>query len=348
MSSSSIRIVVLPDAGAENPFQYEMVNFLRQNQMEVIIGKKYALGSTYQALKQHKPTFLYYDWVHSFIIGKSFGWSLLKSLAFVIEILMAKNIYKVKIVHTLHNLQNHAGIWLGLERKIYGFFLRQCNHIRVYSEEVKRQAISKFGLKEQRVSVIQDVPYHYYYPNLVDKQTSRKKLGIEEDKFVYLFFGELKPYKGINDLLTAYGELEESKNCLIIAGKSYDTQYWEQLTAKAKDNTNIQWFHRFIEKEEVQFFFNAADVVVLPFMRIDHSGSIDLAMSFSKPIVTLRTDATERLLGHQLPLLFDNHRYSLKNCLQIVRESDLKSIGRRNFEIADTTNYQDLVKLFKL
>ncbi len=315
--------------------------------MTVNIGKKYTLGSTFQALKTYHPEVLYYDWVHSFILGKSLFWSCIKSLVFMAEILWAKSFQRVRIVHTLHNLQNHAGIWLGLEKHVYRFFLRRCDSIRVYSDTTKQQAISRFGLNPEVVSVIQDLPYHTYYPNESTKAESREKLGVDKGGFVFLFFGEIKPYKGIHQLLRAYSALGSSNTCLVIAGKSYDSAYWESLLVESNTNPTIHWHHRFIEDADVQYFFNAADVVVLPFIRIDHSGSIDLAMSFGKPIITLKTEGTLRLLGHQSELLFDNTFYPLIECLKIAQEIDLSAIGKKNFEIADTTNYWDIVRIFE-
>jgi glycosyltransferase involved in cell wall biosynthesis len=347
LSSSLPKVVVLPDAGAENPFQYELVRYLRKHGMTVTIGKKYTLGSTFQALKTHRPEVLYYDWVHSFIIGKSLLWSWIKSLVFMAEILWAKSIQRVRIVHTLHNLQNHAGVWLGLEKHVYRFFLRRCDSIRVYSETSKQQAIRRFGLKPEVVSVIQDLPYHAYYPNHSTKAESREKLGVDRGAFVFLFFGEIKPYKGLHQLLKAYSALGSLNTSLVIAGKSYDPDYWESLLAESKNNPTIHWHHRFIDDADVQYLFNATDVVVLPFVRIDHSGTIDLAMSFGKPIITLRTEGTLRLLGHQSELLFDNTFYPLIECLKIAQEIDLSAIGKQNFEIADTTNYQDIVRIFE-
>ncbi|WP_162793906.1 glycosyltransferase family 4 protein [Runella rosea] len=347
MSSSLPKVVVLPDAGAENPFQYELVRYLRKHGMTVNIGKKYTLGSTFQALKTHHPEVLYYDWVHSFILGKSLVWSWIKSLVFMAEILWAKSFQQVRIVHTLHNLQNHAGVWLGLEKHVYRFFLHRCDSIRVYSETTKQQAIRRFGLKPEVISVIQDLPYHTYYPNEFTKAESRQKLGVDQAAFVFLFFGEIKPYKGIHHLLKAYSALGSSNAVLLIAGKSYDANYWESLLAESKNNPTIHWHHRFIDDADVQFFFNASDVVVLPFVRIDHSGSIDLAMSFGKPIITLRTEGTLQLLGHQSHLLFDNTFYPLIECLKIAPKIDLLAIGKQNFEIADTTNYRDIVRVFE-
>ena len=341
----SIKIVVLPDAGAQNPFQYEMVSYLKKNGYDVVIGKKYKLGTTFKNIKIYQPAILYYDWVHSFIIGKTLLGVAFKSLIFILELIYAKYIRRIKIVHTLHNLQNHAGLWLSLERVVYGFFLKRCNLIRVYSEEIKQEAIAKFNLPANKVLVIQDLPYHFYYPNAINREDARKKLHIANDTFVYLFFGEIKPYKGIDNLIQAYGHVANDTNCLIIAGKGYDKNYYSQLRQMATDIAQIQWHTRFIENDEVQLFFNAADVVVLPFTRIDHSGTIDLAMSFKKPVITLKTPATEKLLLHQTDLLFTEPT-QLIACLQKANMIDLEKIGEQNFIVADSTNYKDITTLF--
>jgi len=339
--------VVLPDAGPENPFQYELVRYLRQRGMVVNIGTKYPLGSTFRALQQHQPDIIYYDWVHSFILGKSLVWSWIKSLIFVLEIAYTRFFYRAKMVHTLHNLQNHARLWLGLEKMIYGFFLRNCSQIRVYSEETKTAAMARFGLKPERIKIIQDLPYHLYYENKITKKESRKRLNLNEDDFVYLFFGELKPYKGVDNLLKAYAEMAQPNDRLIIAGKSYDAAYFASIKQRADTIPSVSMYHRFIEDDEVQVFFNAADVVVLPFVRIDHSGSVDLALSFSKPVITLKTEAMAKLLGHQAELLFETPE-QLANCLKNAKEINREVIGHQNFSIADSTNYRDILHLFEL
>jgi beta-1,4-mannosyltransferase len=338
-------IVILPDAGPENPFQYELANFLRQKDFKVNIGQKYMLGSTFRAVQRHRPDVLYFDWVHSFILGQSALWTYFKSLIFVLEIIFVKYFKRIPITHTLHNLQNHAGLYLKLERVVYGFFLRNCTHIRVYSANTKAAAIEKFKLDSTKVAVIQDLPFHYYYKNKTTQSEARKQLQLADNQFIYLFFGEIKPYKGLHDLIPVFRNTARPTDRLIVAGKSYDAAYFESLKQLAANSENIVWHHRFIEDEEVQTFFNAADIVVLPFVRIDHSGSVDLAMSFKRPVVTLKTESMCKLLANQTELLFDS-KNEIINCLQKSQQIDLETIGQQNFKTADSTNYQDILRLF--
>lgn len=338
-------IVFLPDAGPENPFQYQLAKFLRAAGHRVAIGQKKTIGSIFNAIRQHHPDILYFDWVHSFILGKSLWWSYIKSFVFVVEIIFTRYIKKISMVHTLHNLQNHAGLYLGLEKSVYGFFLRNCTKIRVYSETTKKDAVLKFNLDPNKIEVIQDLPFHFYYENKISKEDARKQLGLDKNAFIYLFFGEIKPYKGLQNFLPVFKEKAEKNDILLVAGKSYDADFLNTLQTITAGVEQVKWFHRFIEDSEVQLFFNAADVVVLPFVRIDHSGSIDLAMSFSKPVITLRTPSTEKLLTNQSELLFTNQG-GLANCLKVVKTLDLAEIGQQNFKTTDSTNYEEILRLF--
>lgn len=340
------RILILPDAGPDNPFQYMMIDFLRNNGFEVFIGSKKKLGSIYKAVNQFDPDIIYFDWVHSYIIGRTFLWTLLKSLFFVLEVLYIHSFRKIPIIHTLHNTQNHREFWLSWERIIYVFFLKKCAKIRVYSDTGKQDAIKKFKIEPGKIYVIQDIPYHHYYPDNVLKKESRVNFNINPRDFVFLFFGKIKEYKGLENLIRAFKSIKKSGDNLIIAGECLDENYQLSLKKSTRNSPEIIWHDQFITKQEVQYFFNVADVVVLPFVKIDHSGSIDLAMSFSKPVITLKTGATLELLVHQKSLLFEKPD-DLGSCMMHAHEINLQETGIKNFKKADSSNYHDLLTLFQ-
>jgi beta-1,4-mannosyltransferase len=341
------KILILPDAGLENPFQQQMIHFLQNNGFEVTVGEKRKFAGIYKTVKKHNPEIVYFDWVHSFIISRSLIWSYIKSFLFILEIIYLSSVKKIPIIHTLHNVQNHIQLRLNLERVVYGFFLKRCSKIRVYSEEVRQEAIYKFNILPDRIYVIQDIPYHQYYSNYCTKKESRDHLNIAESAFVFLFFGRIKMYKGLENLIQSFLSMSKPDDCLLIAGENPDQEYRVKLQNLSGKNPRILWFDRFITKDEVQYFFNAANVVVLPFIRIDHSGTIDLAMSFSKPVITLKTDSTKVLLAHQEILLFDKPQ-DLTECLIKVRQINTEEIGCQNFKIAEASNYHELLVLFQI
>jgi glycosyltransferase involved in cell wall biosynthesis len=138
---------------------------------------------------------------------------------------------------------------------------------------------------------------------------AKKRLGLSTDEKTALFFGQIAPYKGLEYLVAAMAELVKRNGGprLIIAGKvkrGY-TGYWEQIQSeivctgiKERVIERIE----FIPDDEVELYFKAADVVIVPYVHIFQSGVPFLAYSFGLPIVatdvgSLREDVVEGKTG---------------------------------------------------
>jgi glycosyltransferase involved in cell wall biosynthesis len=149
-------------------------------------------------------------------------------------------------------------------------------------------------LTEDRVSIIPHGVFSYYKELIRGKEGSyrlQNHLGLPGKKNV-LFFGVLKPYKGIDILLEAFARLPEPiirDTVLRIVG--YPMMQTEPLKIRAQSlgiADRINWDLRFVEEIEVASYFAQADVVVLPYRRIDQSGVIMVALAFEKPIIASR------------------------------------------------------------
>lgn len=341
------KILFLPDAGYVNPFQKQLINFLEKNGMDVQKAPSQRFFATWRAVKQHQPDVVYFDWIQSFIIGKNLPVTLLKCFAFALEILYLKKIKRIPILHTLHNLRNHAKRQVGMERWMYRFFLRHCDRVRIYSDTTAIKARRIFKVDTSRFIVIQDVPFHHYYPDKSDFAAGRKFLQLGKQDFVYLFLGMVKPYKGLEDLIKAFGQINDPELRLVIAGLSDSPKYAQSIDALIGNDQRIIYHNYFVADEDVPHYLHAANVMVLPFRNIEHSSSIDLALSFRKPIITRRTRFLEELLSHQQELLFNNPN-DLPNALKKARQEkdSLSKIGEQNFKIADQNNFRELVNFF--
>lgn len=340
------KILVLPDAGPKNPFQYLLVNFLKENGYEVVLGKNRRFFSTYFSLQKHQPDAIFYDWIQSFIIGKNWVSTILKVLVFVFEIWYVKYIKRLNIFHTLHNIISHSQKAVKFEKVVYTFFLRKCDKIRVYDNSTKKKVIEYFGLDPDKIYIIQDLPYHFHYKNVVTRSDARYKLGILPGKFVYLFIGLIKPYKGLEELIIFFKNKCSNNEFLLIAGAPEKPGYKQKLLSLIGEGDNIKLIDKFIEDDEVQIYMNAADICIFPFKKIEHSGSVDLAMSFSKPIITLATPLLKNQLKHQKELLFENVD-ELAEIFIKVKNLDLQKIGELNFKKADKSNYKEFLDFFK-
>jgi glycosyltransferase involved in cell wall biosynthesis len=100
-----------------------------------------------------------------------------------------------------------------------------------------------------------------------------------------LFFGTIRPYKGLEDLVEAFALLPEDYE-LTVVGETWEG--WTlpaELIAASPAAGRITFVNRYVTDAEVDAFFAAADVVVLPYRRSSASGPLHIAMSHGLPVV---------------------------------------------------------------
>jgi len=138
-------------------------------------------------------------------------------------------------------------------------------------------------------------PLYDNFGEMVTKEEARRKLNINEEDKVILFFGFIRKYKGLDILLNALKILNEGsksdsyriKNLkLLIAGEFYDDEknYEELLNDPEIKNSLILHTH-FISDSEVKYYLCAADCVVQPYRNATQSGVTPLAYHFEKPMI---------------------------------------------------------------
>lgn len=167
-----------------------------------------------------------------------------------------------------------------------------------HSESDKRLITSKYRILDEQVHVIPHGLYDQY--RQVPREEARQKLGMDGD-YVILSFGLIRPYKGIPNLVKAFGDLPESiarKSRLLLAG-----EIWEDRAAvtrsieESRYRDRITLVDKYIPDGEIPLYFNAADVVALPYLRASQSGVAHIAMSFGKPIVVSKVGGLEESMA---------------------------------------------------
>jgi glycosyltransferase involved in cell wall biosynthesis len=107
-----------------------------------------------------------------------------------------------------------------------------------------------------------------------------------------LSLGRLQPYKGLEELIAAFPQVAGPGDVLLLAGRAVDSDYARVLerlaTATARPGIGILVRDTLVPEDELQLYFNASDVVALPFRQVLNSGSLLLAMSFGCPVVAPR------------------------------------------------------------
>lgn len=291
-----------------------------------------------------RPDYIHFDWETSYYYRRQLWMSLLNLPLFILQILIVKYILGITLVWTPHNIVPHDLKSPGIHKFCRRFFGRNMSWIRLFSEKSIAVAASEFECDPLKFKVVPEGSYVDYYPNRISKEEARSVLNLDFQKKVILFLGFIRPYKGIDTLLKVFKKKTPDNTMLIIAGEVKDPEYFEQLARE--QNQNIVFFDRFIHDDELQIFFNAADVVALPFRKVENSGSVILAMGFKKAVIAPKTGSVKERLKLQPELLYQKSLEESLFEIENFDENRLRQIGINNFHSLKDYTWDDFAKCF--
>jgi D-inositol-3-phosphate glycosyltransferase len=200
-----------------------------------------------------------------------------------------------RIALTAHNVnqEKRDGKDSWLNRLTLEVQYRLCDHIFVHTQKMKEELFQHFGVGENAVTVI-PFPINNATPDTgLTSAEAKRQLGLAEDERAILFFGRVRPYKGIEYLLDAFRLLladKRAKYRLIVAGEPIKgcEEYLREIQGSVGQNFDqgrVMWRTQFIPDDEVEVYLKAADVLVLPYKEIFQSGVMFLAYAFGLPVV---------------------------------------------------------------
>ena len=243
----------------------------------------------------------------------------------------------VRLVYTVHNISQHEGLHPDLNEQANQWLFAHADAIHVH-DQASAETVAQTCDRREAVFVIPHGNYIGVYPNSVRREEARDRLGILPGAFVYLFMGQIRPYKGLERLIQAFVELDDADAMLVLAGQINDAGYAQQIRAQIDGRTNIKLFFDYIPGEDLQLFFNSADACVLPYRRATTSGAALLAFSFGKPIVAPAIGPFPDLLSAERGVLFHPDD-DLGAALHQVRGLDADRAGSATLAFAKTRDW---------
>jgi glycosyltransferase involved in cell wall biosynthesis len=341
-----IRISCLPVAGIQNPYQFLMIKGLQSDSRLIVkrgINDRF-FGILRTAIVQ-RPDYIHFDWETSYYYRRNLWMTLVNIPFFILQIYVARYFFKCQLVWTPHNIIPHDSKFIKVHRFCRRFFARNMKWIRLFSEVSLMPAIKELRCDKSKFKIIPEGSYVGYYPNNVNRLEARKYFNIPTQKLVLLYLGFIKPYKGITELIRCFKKYFSGDAVLIIAGKVMNVEYFQIM--KESINENIILIDRFINDHELQLFFNAADVITLPFKKIENSGSVILSMGFKKAVIAPQMGVLVERLQNQKELLFQESLEESFNLLKKLDNKDLEQIGERNFNQLTQTSWEDFANFFE-
>jgi glycosyltransferase involved in cell wall biosynthesis len=265
---------------------------------------------------------------------------------FVFKVITAR-ILGYRLIWTLHNLLPHEREYPLIDQ-MAGFILAHfANSIIALCEEGRSQLIQKYHRSN---NVITGYLGHYIgiYPDRISRSEARSKLNLSEDLLVFIFFGSIRMYKGIEELIASFHKLPDENIRLLVCGQPIDDEYKSKIQSLGESDHRIITRLCWIPDDQLQYYFKAADIAILPFLNVLTSSSIINAYSFGLPVITPAIGCSPEIVDQKTGFLYDpQNPYGLLEGMRICidKKECLPEMGMNAFQHVQQFSWDRLAEV---
>jgi beta-1,4-mannosyltransferase len=266
----------------------------------------------------------------------------LPQMLYVLTLLIAYRLLKNNIVWTVHELDAYESKHPRRDAWFRSMVMRLSRRLIVHGEHTLHELTAQHGYKRP-IDLARHPSYVGWYKDEVSREQARLKLGLASNARVYLYFGYIKPYKGVEELIGAFRKLPEDNAVLLIAGKPLDMETKETIEGLAKADARIRTLLGYVADDDLQFYFNAADIVVFPFRHTQTSGSVMLALSFGRAVIVPKIATLPEYVDDASGIFFNpSIEDGLAKALRQAAHAPLDVMGRNARRLAAMTTWEEM------
>lgn len=189
---------------------------------------------------------------------------------------------RVPVVTICHNIISHEEHWW--DNLIARLFLRLPDHCIVHSESSKLHLLRL--IPDAKTTLLDFPQYEGLIPVSYSRTEARHELDVSEDEPILLFFGFVRPYKGLEYLLRALARVNFSPVKLLVVGEFWhDKQSYLQLIDSLGIGDRVLIIDEYVPNERIGLYFATADALVLPYVKTSQSAVMQLAFETNVPII---------------------------------------------------------------
>ena len=278
LKNNEVNIRLYTNSKTENP-QINGVKFyqtfgnLFSSKFIIISGVKYILGS-----------------IRSVFHARFCGVEVFHFHIFYTNILVLINLFLVKllfgkIVLTIHDVSSFSS---KSRHSITSSLIYKLTDLILTHNEFSKSEITKISpSSKDSISIIPHGNYSPFINIQKDKNKSREYLDLPAEKTILLFFGMIKKEKGLDILLKSFSKIIDSNPdiLLLVAGKPWgnDFSVYQHIIDKNNLAENIILHTKYIPNKDVEYYYSASDLVVLPYKKIYQSGVLMMTLSYNRP-----------------------------------------------------------------
>ena len=328
-----MRVLMLPRQS--NPYQTLLADALRAQGVQVTLGggpSRFPVAPLLMAwTRAGMPRVIHLHWMHRYlepVMGRK-RWAARRTL-WELRVLRRMG---VRIVWTLHNIGDHDGHKGRLEMLFHRRFVELCDSVICHCAATRLLAIEAYGLTpalHDRLHVVPHGNYTGWYADTLGRDAARAALGLSATDRVFLFVGQVRGYKGVDELLDVFRSIDAPDARLIVAGRPNRIQTQTGLERQAAADPRVTLALGLVPDDRMQVYLRAADAVVLPYRDVLTSGSAILAMTFGLPVIAPAIGCLPESLGSEGTILYDpSAPDGLEGALRQALTADLAALGEQ-------------------
>ena len=344
--------LMCPDYRNSNPYQSELIAGLETHDVDVTaIAGGWAFPLLAGVRRHGLPDVLHLHWLHRFVItDRRFSalFAVLFGVRLCFELVLLRAL-GVRLVWTVHNLLNHERTAPRSELAVRHAVARIVDRLVVHCADAADAVGETYRLPERVADRIRVVPHGNYagvYPDGMPRSAARDRLDIPSDVPVVTFFGLIRPYKNVPELIETFRRVDGDARLLVV-GNPWNDAAERRVRAAAAAADRVRTVLEFVPEDEIQVYMRAADAVALPFDSVLTSGSAVLAMTFGRAVVAPRMGCLPELIGSEGGQLYDPaDPEGLSAALQTgINDRDrLREMGRRNRESVEEFDWNQVAE----
>ena len=284
---------------------------------------------------------IHLHWLHVFYRKRKARAPLFAALFFIFQMFILKYVCKKRIVWTCHNLKDHENKYPLADHFCSYRMAHLADSIIVHSDIAAKRVSECYGVDSSCLKVIPHGNYIDYYERCANAHDSGAYKS--QSDLVFLFFGALRPYKGVEDVVSASARIGGANHDLWIYGKSLAADVDANIMALKSGQQHIVYRSGFFDEKNIRELFSCVDVVVLPMENILTSGSMVLAMSMGKACIAPKGSYAEGVLDSNGAFFYEN-RCEIDGVLQevIASKERLAEMGNYNYQRARGFDWLDI------
>ena len=189
-------------------------------------------------------------------------------------------VFGVKVVYTPHDLVSFK---FGENRTLLSLMFKFSNVLIVHNNPNEKTMREKYPSIQHKIRMIMQGNYNAFLTKNMTQKQAREQINLPQDKKIILVFGNIREGKGTETSVRAFYEIEDKTSLLLLVAGNPNRGYDMTPIRKMAEDVSMQGYvmmrDHFIEDEDVEAYYKAADIVLVPYERIYTSAVLVYAYS---------------------------------------------------------------------